>query len=257
MDLTVKYFECDSCGYVQTEYPFWLERSYSEPMNRSDTGILVRSDLNTRVVLMVLKALGVGGGTVVDCAGGYGILVRMLRDVGVEALWSDKYCDNLLARGFEYQGGGAVLVTSFEAFEHFVDPVAELKDQLSISPNVLLSTEIIPDPTPPQDKWWYYGSDHGQHIGFFRNTTLKYLAEKFRKRLVSDERSYHLFSDREYSSMFWRTRIFLLRAVSKSLRIVSARSLKSKTWEDNRQLIKCMDTSESRTEAPKSLDRLK
>ena len=250
MDLTVKYFECDSCGYVQTEYPYWLERSYSEPINRSDTGILVRTGLNARLVVMVLRLLGMSTGTVVDCAGGYGILVRMLRDYGVEALWSDKYCDNLLARGFEYRGGKAALVTSFEAFEHFVDPVSELKDQLSISSNVLLSTAVIPDPTPRQDEWWYYGSDHGQHIGFFRRRTLKYLAEKFGKRLVSDGRWYHLFADQGRSPMLWGARVFALRALSKVLRVVSACSLRSKTREDHEQLARSAYAAKDRIDPP-------
>jgi Nif-specific regulatory protein len=46
-------------------------------------------------------SLGSLFGTVVDCAGGYGILVRLLRDYGVNALWSDPYCENVLAKGFE------------------------------------------------------------------------------------------------------------------------------------------------------------
>jgi hypothetical protein len=250
MDLTVKYFECDSSGYVQTEHPYWLERSYSEPINRSDTGILGRTALNARIVVMVLRSLGKRGGTVVDCAGGYGILVRMLRDYGLEALWADKYCANLLARGFEYRGGKAELVTSFEAFEHFVDPVSELKDQLSISSNVLLSTALIPDPAPGHNDWWYYGSDHGQHIGFFRRRTLKYLAEKFGKRLVSDGRWYHLFADQGRGPMLWRTRIFVLRALSKVLRVVSACSLRSKTWEDHEQLARSAYATKDRTDPP-------
>ena len=55
-----------------------------------------------------------------------GILVRLLRDYGVEALWCDQYCENLLARGFEYNGECADLVTAFEVLEHFVNPLEEL-----------------------------------------------------------------------------------------------------------------------------------
>jgi hypothetical protein len=52
----------------------------------------------------------------VDCAGGYGILTRLLRDIGVDALWSDPFCQNLMALGFEHSNEPAELVTAFEEF---------------------------------------------------------------------------------------------------------------------------------------------
>jgi len=226
---------------VQTETPYWLARSYVEPVNQSDTGILARNELNARIVLMVRRLLHLRG-PIVDCAGGYGILVRTLRDYGVEAFWADKYCDNLFARGFEYQGGEVGLVTAFEAFEHFVDPSAELKYQLSIAPNVLISTATVPEPTPHPDQWWYYGTDHGQHIGFFRTKTLRYLADKLGKRLVTDGSSYHLFSDRAFGPLNWRAKIFLNRLVSRGLRVASSCSFRSKTWSDSREMAKRQGT---------------
>ena len=30
---SIRYFECSHCGYVQTEYPYWHERAYSEAIN--------------------------------------------------------------------------------------------------------------------------------------------------------------------------------------------------------------------------------
>lgn len=104
VNVPVQYFECSACAYVQTEEPTWLEQAYSAAINISDTGIMVRNEINTKIVLATLSVLDVMHGTVVDCAGGYGILVRQLRDKGVDAYWSDYYCENLLARGFEYRG---------------------------------------------------------------------------------------------------------------------------------------------------------
>ncbi len=120
---SVSYFECSHCGYVQTEYPYWLVQAYSEPINKSDTGIIARNHANRNIVLATLLSLGHLDRKVINCAGGYGILVRLLRDLGIEALWSDRYCQNLVARGFVYTTGDGCLATAFEASEHFVNPV--------------------------------------------------------------------------------------------------------------------------------------
>src|SRR3972149_7492168 len=82
LDMEVDYFECPNCGYSQTETPYWLGRAYAEAINDNDTGILVRNQANARIVLATMLMLGKLDGTVVDCAGGYGILVRLLRDYG-------------------------------------------------------------------------------------------------------------------------------------------------------------------------------
>ena len=39
LDIPVTYFECHDCGYVQTEYPHWIDRAYSDVIKASDTGI--------------------------------------------------------------------------------------------------------------------------------------------------------------------------------------------------------------------------
>lgn len=152
---------------MQTEYPYWLVQAYSELINKSDTGIIARNLSNRNIVLATLLSFGHLDRRVIDCAGGYGILVRLLRDLGIEALWSDRYCQNLVARGFEYTTGDGSLVTAFEAFEHFVNPVEEFVRLFDVAPAILFSTEIIPLPTHHQKDWWYYEREHGQHIVFF------------------------------------------------------------------------------------------
>lgn len=228
----VQYFECSACGYVQTEEPAWLERAYSDAINLSDTGIMVRNEANVKIVLATLFVLNALKGTVVDCAGGYGILVRKLRDIGVDAYWSDRYCENLLAKGFEHTNEKADLVTSFESFEHFVNPAEELDNMLKIAPNILLSTEIIAQPAPAQNDWWYYGKEHGQHIGFFRVQTLQALAASKGKHLLTDGHSYHLISDKEISLTTWR----LARLVSRKFPGVIGRALVSKTFSDHEKM---------------------
>jgi hypothetical protein len=225
----VIYYECQTCGYVQTEVPYWLEQAYAEAINTSDTGIMLRNQVNTRIVLGVAWLLGKLDGNLVDYAGGYGILVRLLRDLGLNALWFDPYCQNLLAKGFEFKDEKADLVTSFEAFEHFVNPAEELDRLLCIAPNVLFSTELISDPTPTHDDWWYYGKEHGQHIGFFRIRTLEKLAQERGKYLVSNGASYHLISDKPINQMVWR----LMIRFNKIMPILLKHKLVSKVWLDH------------------------
>lgn len=220
LDLTIRYFECEVCGYVQTESPYWLHRAYSDAINESDTGLMYRNLNNVQVVLATLIILGSLHGRVVDCAGGYGILVRLLRDYGIDALWSDRYCQNLVARGFEYDSERADLVTAFEAFEHFIYPDDELDRLLAISPNVLLTTELITGATPAQGAWRYYGKEHGQHIGFFRLKTLEFLAARHSKYLISDGISYHLISERPVNRIGWRALSIVRRALSRSRNIL-------------------------------------
>ena len=172
--------------------------------------------------------MGLTQGRVVDCAGGYGILTRLLRDQGVDALWSDPYCQNLVAMGFEHTDEKADLVTAFEAFEHFVSPTTEIERLFKIAPNLLISTEIIPSPTPSPQEWWYFGLDHGQHVGFLRVKTLEYIAKKFNKHLITDGHSYHLFSERPVKKSIWRLRTRLARHLPKLV----TRDLKSKVWSD-------------------------
>ena len=232
LDNKVSYFDCTVCGYVQTENPYWLDRAYSDAINESDTGIMVRNQANSRIVLATMMLLGRLDGVLVDCAGGYGVLVRLLRDLGVNALWSDRYCNNILAKGFEHTNENADLVTAFEAFEHFLNPVEELHKFLEIAPNVLLSTEIIPSPAPPHDSWWYYGREHGQHIGFFRMATLRKMASDCNKYLYSIGNSYHLISDKPINRNLWR----ILIRLDKVSPFYLGQKLASKTWSDHLQI---------------------
>lgn len=229
LDHTVSYFECPSCAYIQTEKPYWLDKAYNEAINLSDTGMMQRNITNHKVIISVLLLLGGLSKRVVDFAGGFGILVRLLRDTGVDALHSDPYCQNLTAKGFEHQGEGGFLVTAFEAFEHFEDPSAELMRMLAVAPNVLLSTKLAPSPTPSLEDWWYYAPHHGQHIGIMREAALQHLASKHGKQLTSDGQNYHLISDRKYPKVLWQSLIRYSVVIAWFGRF----GLKSRTWSDH------------------------
>lgn len=230
---SVRYYECANCGYVQTETPHWLQEAYGEAINRSDTGILRRNERNARLVIRTLALIGHIRGTVIDCAGGYGLLVRMLRDRGVDAHWADRYCNNLVARGFEAgEDERADLITAFEAMEHFVNPRTELAALLTRADYVLVSSDLIPTPTPAPGTWWYYAPEHGQHIGFYRQRTLSWLAQKLDCYVVSDDKSFHLFSRQPVPLWRW----ILARRTARWAALWSRLHLKSRMWTDHRMM---------------------
>ncbi len=191
---TVNYFECASCSYLQTEQPTWLDEAYASPINICDTGILARNVLNTRRVGSFCLLIGKKNARIVDFAGGHGIQVRMLRDAGFDARWSDKFCENLFARGFEHRDESADIVTAFEAFEHFVVPGAELARMLEVAPTVLFSTLLLPDPIPRPGTWWYYGEEHGQHVGLYQQRTLERLAANHSARFYTNGFDLHVIT---------------------------------------------------------------
>jgi hypothetical protein len=237
----ISYYECGTCGYIQTEIPYWLDEAYSSAINDSDTGILARNQGCMERVLITLWMLGGKHQRVKDVAGGYGVLVRMLRDAGVDARWSDKYADNLLARGFEDDGQPAFLATSFESFEHFVHPMDELRAFLASSGALLISTELAPEPTPQPQDWWYYGLDHGQHVGFYRRRTLEWMAAQMGMRLLSDGSAFHLFTRANISEYLWNQ---LLKRRKRFLKM-ARKGLKSRTWSDYEMLAKAGRSSSS------------
>jgi hypothetical protein len=103
-----------------------------------------------------------------------------MRDYGLDFYWSDQYCQNLMARGFEYTSnmGRCRAVTAIEVLEHSEDPAKFINDALEIgqTDTLIFSTELFEGNPPPPDSWWYYSFETGQHISFFQQITLETLA---------------------------------------------------------------------------------
>ena len=228
---SVEYFQCSHCGYVQISDPLWLGEAYKRPINKSDTGMIMRNYWFRNVTATIILFLFDRKGKFFDYSGGYGIFVRLMRDTGFDFYWQDKHTENLFASGFEFkdsENNQVELLTCFEAFEHFAEPAAELEKLLSISRNILLSTEFIPDPPPSPDEWWYYGSKHGQHIGFFRKKTFEYLAKKHNLYFYTNGQNIHLLSEKRFpkAAFKWLTK------VSKYMTPLIQKRMKSLTWKD-------------------------
>jgi len=195
----VKYFSCCECGFVQTEEPYWLEEAYSDAITGSDIGLVDRNFKLARITMSVIRTCFNSSVKFLDYAGGYGLMVRLMRDSGFNFQWYDKYCDNLFAQGFEATSGDSKaydLVTAFEVMEHMRNPLEDIKELLTYSRNILFTTNILQLTHPKPESWWYYGLDHGQHISFFTIESLKFMARKHSLNFYTNGKSVHLFTEK-------------------------------------------------------------
>jgi len=194
-----EYLRCPHCGYLWAAAPYWLEEAYCDAIVAADTGIAQRNYAIARKLANLLYFCLDSRATYVDAAGGYGLLVRLMRDFGFDFYWQDKYCQNLMARGFEYasEHGPVAAVTAIEVLEHTPDPVGFIRATLErFATRTLIFTTMLyaGDMAPPRD-WWYYAFATGQHVSFFQARTLEHIAATLGLRFVS-WRGMHILTDR-------------------------------------------------------------
>lgn len=209
----VSYFQCQQCFFVQTENPYWLSEAYRDSINITDTGIMSRNIITSELTSLIIYLYFDRTSAFLDYAGGYGIFTRLMRDIGFDFYWHDLYSQNLLARGFEFnvdRSKKIELITSFESFEHFENPLKEIERMLSISRNIFFSTMIISEQLPTPETWDYYGLDHGQHIAFYSLKSLEYIAKKHKLYFYTNNKNLHIFSERKLTYFNFRL-IYRLR----------------------------------------------
>lgn len=224
----IDYSHCQKCDFVQTEDPFWLDEAYSKPINISDTGYMHRNLMYSQRLTVLLFLLFGSSGKFLDYAGGYGVFVRLMRDIGFDFVWADKYTKNLFADGFEWDlKKEKHAVTLFEVFEHFVNPVKEIEDLLKYSETIIFSTELRPEPLPDLKSWNYYGLHHGQHIAFYSLETFEFIAKRFDLNYYNIG-SLHILTKKHVSKI----KIFLTRLSAFGLSRFIKSKLRTKTQSD-------------------------
>ena len=203
----VQYFQCTACGFVQTEAPYWLEDAYSDAINDSDIGMISRNSLLSKLVRAIILAFFDSNKIFLDYGGGYGIFVRMMRDYGFNFYLFDKFCENIFAKGFSIDTGindQYELITAFEVFEHLINPIGDIEHILKHSKSILFSTTLLPESNPKPGEWWYYGTEHGQHISLYSRRSLLVIAERFDLNLYSDGCFLHLLTNKKISSLAFK-----------------------------------------------------
>ncbi len=198
----VKFYRCNDTGFIQTEEPYWLQEAYSSAITKLDVGLVYRNiNLADTVSKLLVKNFDVKG-TFLDYAGGYGLFTRLMRDKGFNFYHTDKFCQNLFAEYFELNdlppGTRFELLTAFEVFEHLTNPIAEIKQMLQFSYNLLFSTELQPKKTDRVDDWSYFSTETGQHVAFYNEASLKAIADQLGYQFYTDGRFLHLFTQKVF-----------------------------------------------------------
>jgi hypothetical protein len=190
----VQYFRCGECHFIQTETPYWLDEAYADAIVSSDVGLVSRNQHYAQIVDRVLRFALPTSIRCIDYGGGYGMFTRMMRDRGHHFFHFDPHCRNLFADGFTARRdeNSFDFLTAFEVFEHLADPHAELQRLDQMAENWFVSTEVVPDPPPKPDQWWYYVLDGGQHISLWSRRALEIVAKRYNRNLIS-YRGMHLF----------------------------------------------------------------
>ncbi|MBK9579666.1 MAG: class I SAM-dependent methyltransferase [Fibrobacterota bacterium] len=211
----VAYFYCSNCGLLNTEQPYWLDEAYEEAIIEKDTGLVARNLANAKTLAWALPILGKGSGKLLDVAGGYGLLARLLRDRGFDCFTTDKFCKNLFAKEFEpREDFTADALFAFEVLEHIPDPLLFVSDLFTKfdCKTFIFSTQTFSETPPPPD-WWYYVFECGQHISFYQPRTLKLMASKLGCRHYLLEPGLHLFTN---ETLCVKQRILLFNSLAKA-----------------------------------------
>lgn len=221
------YHQCGNCGFIQTDEPHWLSESYTSAINDGDLGPINRAVVTSKQIEGLLLGMFDKTAKFVDYGAGYGVLVRLMRDMGFDFYWEDPYCENIFAKHFvanpdeHYE-----LLTAFEVFEHLADPIGGTKIMARYSDNIFFSTLLIPKDF--KHDWWYLAPQHGQHVAFYTQRALEILGEKLGLHLCTDGVGTHLLSRMTLSNQqfrFFMSGRFVARIARKLLR----RRLKQQT----------------------------
>jgi hypothetical protein len=236
-----QYRACNTCGFLHATDPHWLKEAYTRAIASADTGLVRRNITLTNKISRIIYWLMPehGKGIYLDIAGGYGMLTRMMRDLGFNFYWSDKYCENLIAPTFDYNQklGTCSAVTAIEVLEHVIDPVSFFQETLEYSgaSTILFTTELYSGEPPSPSKWWYYSFSTGQHISFFQARTMEIIAAKLGLKFYSAN-GVHLLTKNKINKL--GLQVLTNRYLSLFPSFLIQFLLGSKTIEDHKNLMR-------------------
>jgi hypothetical protein len=196
----VNYHKCKECGFIQTEKPFWLSEAYSSAITNLDIGLASRNLYLLDKIPKIIDVLFPRAGSFLDYGGGYGLFVRMMRDAGYPFYRQDIYCENIFAKNFDVTHVPEIVfdvLTTFEVFEHLENPMHEIAEMLKYGNNIVFSTTLAPEGIESFKNWWYLAPSTGQHIAFYTEKSLNFIANHFNLYYYTNHCNLHVFSKSE------------------------------------------------------------
>ena len=172
----VHYGECEGCGSLQAEAPYWLHEAYHSNLAEIDTGAAQRNLNSMAATLAVCKLFGLRNA--VDFGGGDGLLCRLLRDHRINCFVQDRYARTTYAQGFtEPDFQKPDLRLSFEVFEHFGNPQADLVAIFDDQPDGVFGSTV--NYAGQGADWDYLAADAGQHVFFYSARALESIGKQY------------------------------------------------------------------------------
>lgn len=218
----IEYFRCCDCQFIQTEEPYWIEEAYNHAIIRSDVGLVSRNLKLARITSRVLNVLFPKAKSCIDYGGGFGLLTRLMRDLGHNFSHYDPMAENLFAQGFQASDKDRFdLLTAFEVWEHLAEPIEQIRLMDQLADNWLISTLLVPEPPPKPDEWWYYVLEGGQHISLWSERAMHAVASRFKRKLVTTNRGVHLFSRKRVNPIL--TKIILKKRTGRVFDLIRQR----------------------------------
>jgi hypothetical protein len=223
----VDYYRCPNCDFLRTEEPYWLNEAYSSAICDFDLGPVNRAVSGSRIIEALIAVAFDPNAKFIDWGGGYGVLTRLMRDRGYDFYWRDLHCENLFAKQFiASDRENYELMTSFEVFEHLVEPMQEIAAMLKFSRNILFTTELPPTSIKNATQWWYFSPETGQHVSFYSIRALRFISKTFNLNYTTDGSSLHLLSEKPVSERIFKA-IARDRWVARAIRKLGRRKLRS------------------------------
>jgi len=175
------YWECATCGSLQTGRPHWLAEAYAIPGVHIDTGQAARVVQTWLRLCHLLQAIGFDrAAPCVDYGGSAGLLTRLMRDSGFDYHAFDLYDDSKYANYFRLESlteRPPTLISAFEVFEHFPEPAEALREIFADSVElVVFTTQFY---AQQGADWPYLVPCCGQHVFFYSERGLAVFADGF------------------------------------------------------------------------------
>ena len=202
---TITYYNCVSCKFIQTEKPYWLDEAYSSAISSIDIGYVTRNIVYAEIVSSIIKRFFNRKKRFLDYGGGYGMFTRLMRDKGFNYFRQDIYCKNLFAEFFdieditENRNEKFEVLTTFEVFEHLVNPIEEIEKMFAFSDSIMFSTALQPKTDFKSiEDWWYFLPYSGQHVSLYSKDSLIALSKKFNCNLYTNNKDLHLLTKKRF-----------------------------------------------------------